>query len=328
MQVAIIGLGQIGLLYDYEQKNKDIILSHAKAFWEHPSFELVCGVDTNFEYREKFETKYHIPSYASIAEMMENHTPEIVTIATNTSTHFRVFSELAQFKLKAIFCEKPLASNFHDANKMVEVSNNKNISLIVNFKRRFDPGIQKIKEVIISNELGTVEKVVLFYGKGVLNNGSHLIDLLIYLFGMPNNYKILKVHSYNKYENDYDVDLTFFFDDFEVYMFANNHKDYTLFEMDIIGQNGRIILDAKEKETINFYKKKEHEVFSGYTFLDSNALSIKMEMDKYQFNAFNDLDKVLTENIDSVSSGENALLSLKLVDDIISSISERMLNGK
>ena len=56
----IIGLGQIGMGYDFNLEPAHYILSHAQAFSEHPEFELVGGVDSNkqrcIDFEEKFKT--------------------------------------------------------------------------------------------------------------------------------------------------------------------------------------------------------------------------------------------------------------------------------
>ena len=43
--VLIIGLGNIGMRFDYENNSKNIILTHAKAFKLNNNFNLIGGVD-------------------------------------------------------------------------------------------------------------------------------------------------------------------------------------------------------------------------------------------------------------------------------------------
>ena len=54
----IIGLGQIGMLYDIKLPKKDYTLTHANAFSKHSRFNLLGGVDSNLKNRETFSKAY------------------------------------------------------------------------------------------------------------------------------------------------------------------------------------------------------------------------------------------------------------------------------
>ena len=47
MRITVIGLGKIGLEYDYNKKN--FFLTHSKALFYHKNFDLLCGVDKNIK---------------------------------------------------------------------------------------------------------------------------------------------------------------------------------------------------------------------------------------------------------------------------------------
>ena len=46
-KVVVIGLGNIGLLYDLNSKNTSFFASHCKTFNSHPNFKVIAGVDIN-----------------------------------------------------------------------------------------------------------------------------------------------------------------------------------------------------------------------------------------------------------------------------------------
>ena len=69
-KVVIIGLGNIGCKYDINHNN-DQIQTHAKAFINHPNFELLAGVDKDKENCNTFTKKYHIQSYLEIEEAFQ-----------------------------------------------------------------------------------------------------------------------------------------------------------------------------------------------------------------------------------------------------------------
>ena len=47
--VLLLGLGQIGMGYDYDAADNTLVLTHARAFFEHPAFVLSGGIDIDAE---------------------------------------------------------------------------------------------------------------------------------------------------------------------------------------------------------------------------------------------------------------------------------------
>ena len=62
IDTLVIGLGKVGMGYDYLQRKKKI-KSHAQAIVGNKNFQLVGGVDKNFLKRKKFEKKFKITAY-------------------------------------------------------------------------------------------------------------------------------------------------------------------------------------------------------------------------------------------------------------------------
>ena len=44
-RVLLVGLGQVGMGYDFDLAASEMVLSHANAFVGHPDFKVVGGVD-------------------------------------------------------------------------------------------------------------------------------------------------------------------------------------------------------------------------------------------------------------------------------------------
>ena len=96
-----------------------------------------------------------------------------------------------------IVCEKPLAASLRDAARLVDACERHGARLIVNHERRYDPRYAKIRSMIEDGVIGQVRTVhasILTGGfRGVsraemgggplLHDGTHMIDLIRYLFG-------------------------------------------------------------------------------------------------------------------------------------------------
>ena len=107
--VAIIGLGQIGMLYDIDNEASANILSHAKAFQMHSHFNIVCGVDSNESARNLFKKHYKLRAFEKLEESLEFYRPQVVVISTPTKTHLSILNKLLSiYTPSAILCEKPL----------------------------------------------------------------------------------------------------------------------------------------------------------------------------------------------------------------------------
>lgn len=127
-----------------------------------------------------------------------------------------------------VFCEKPLSTNFKDAKSMVEMAKANNVKLGAGMVRRYFTVIQKAKELLDTQFLGRVlnfdyeegspfdwplKSKYLFdqnqAGGGVLiDTGSHVLDLLTFLFGKPSriNYRD---DSHGGVEANCQLELTF-----------------------------------------------------------------------------------------------------------------------
>ena len=128
-ECLLIGLGDIGVGYDLNS-NRENCLTHARAIQQNDYFELIGGVDICEEKRTIFEKEYKVKSFSNIEESLENHSPDIVIIATPTEYHYKNFREVVNFtKPNAIICEKPISYNLNEALEIRDIANKKKIKV-------------------------------------------------------------------------------------------------------------------------------------------------------------------------------------------------------
>ena len=87
IQTALIGLGNIGLLYDLDKKD---ILTHAKSTFLNPNIQLNFAVDTKLKNRNTFIKKYKIKAYKSLKDAFDFDKIKLLIISTPTKTHLKV----------------------------------------------------------------------------------------------------------------------------------------------------------------------------------------------------------------------------------------------
>jgi len=307
---AVIGLGQIGQGYDYNDSKSNAITTHCSAYYSHPSFELVGAVDIDDEKRMLFEKKYEINSFSSVSELFKSTPVDIISICVPTEFHYDSFIELVDFNIKTVICEKPFSGDIKTAKKMVEISKKQNIKLIVNYIRRFNKNTIDLKNKIKKNVIGNVKSGRVWYCNGLLNNGSHFIDLLIYLFGPPSDVSLIQddpIVSSDLFEPNFYLN----FGDTSIHFFSTRTNAYSFVELDLIGSEGRI---RYTNENVYYYKVNQHKYFNKTNYL---KLVNKKELglNNYQLDVMNVVDDCM-KGAKTESNGETALMTLDVINEI------------
>ena len=75
---VVIGLGKIGMDYDYDDSSGGLIATHVKSLVLHPNFELVGAVDTDSDRRSRFNKKYNISAYERIEDLPKKSKIDLV----------------------------------------------------------------------------------------------------------------------------------------------------------------------------------------------------------------------------------------------------------
>ncbi|MEJ2545247.1 MAG: Gfo/Idh/MocA family oxidoreductase, partial [Calditrichaceae bacterium] len=162
--------------------------------------------------------KYNIPKwYYTIEDLVKNETLDAIHICTTNMYHFPM-SYLALKKGVHVFVEKPIAINAEDAAKIAAIAKEKRRNVMVGMHNRFRDDVKTLHELIKNDELGDIYYIKAgwlkswsknmvqpwvrkrnYAGGGVLLDiGSQLIDLALFLLGLP---KIRSVRMY-----DYTID--------------------------------------------------------------------------------------------------------------------------
>lgn len=314
-KVLIIGLGQIGLGYDASLDSKKYILTHSRACFVHPDFELLGGVDANQENRDKFQSLYHRNTYKNVVDAFAQEKPNLVIIATPTETHLEILHQIISLHIpEAILCEKPLAYSLDDANKIVGICIEKKIQLYVNYHRRSDPGVKQVGELFGTMDSIETFKGVCWYSKGIYNNGSHFIDLLTFWFGKIERFEIIEKGRIWK-NIDPEPDVVFHFLKGSVVFLAAKEENFSHYTVEIVNPNGRLRYDTGGKE-INWQSKVSDPVIPGYTVLDSKVEKINNQMNFAQYNVLEQVRLGMDNKQASVCSGVEALNLLNTLNEL------------
>lgn len=182
-RVVIIGCGKVGALYETEKKRSKPA-SHAGYIIANPHTKLAALVDTSPTALTKAGKLFpQARKYTSAHRCLKKEHPDIVVIATPPRTRLILVRLCIQQGVKAIICEKPLASTIAEAKTILRIVKKNGITFMVNYQRRFAPLFARVRRDIVSGALGKIQQVTCYYSNGLYNNGGHAIDALLYLLG-------------------------------------------------------------------------------------------------------------------------------------------------
>jgi predicted dehydrogenase len=163
----------------------------ARNFSAIPGCEVAYLCDADPSARERLLRPFpHAAPAAEIDELLADPSLDAVVLATPVPTH----AELAVRTLEAgkhCFVEKPLAQSVVDAERAVVAASASGRTLMVGHLLEYHPGVQKLKELTESGELG--DRIYYIYGNrlnlgklradenALWSLGAHDVSVVLYL---------------------------------------------------------------------------------------------------------------------------------------------------
>lgn len=182
-RAGIIGLGQIGNLFDEDPKRKEI-WSHTGAYLALPDVVLAAGADSDAGRRNSFlKRSTGAKAYHDYRDMFSAERLDVVSVCTPTALHHEMVLAAVLAGVRAVFCEKPLAAMPEQAAEMVEVCQSAGVLLAVNHTRRWEPIYVRAKQLVEEGAIGRIEAIVGYYPGKVFTMGTHLFDLMRFFGG-------------------------------------------------------------------------------------------------------------------------------------------------
>ena len=181
--VGVIGCGRIASLLEQET-HRGTPNTHAGCYDHCDRTRIVATADRDDERRQNFGGKWDVPGlYTDWEEMLNTEKLDIVSVCTYPIPHRDIVVAAAQSGVKAIFCEKAMATTLREADEMIDACRRNNVKLSINHTRRWDWQFRKIKELIDQEVIGSLQAMTLQYSAGLANNGTHFFDMLRFFAG-------------------------------------------------------------------------------------------------------------------------------------------------
>lgn len=198
INVAIAGYGIVGKIREREiiksRKYKLVGISDIK----FKNIVKKKGITYTNNFRKLFELKID----AIFICLPNNDSPKVVIESLKKNIH--------------VFCEKPPGKNINDIKKIISIENkNKKILLKFGFNHRYHNSYLETKKIIQNKKFGEIINLRAVYGKSSIQNwrreksiagggilldqGIHLLDLILDLVGEPKEVKSFVDNSYWNY---------------------------------------------------------------------------------------------------------------------------------
>lgn len=314
-RVLVVGLGQIGLGYDLAL-GPEFAYSHARAFAQHPAFELAGGVDRDATQRVLLTRHYGCPAFASIEEAAAAlKSVDIVVIATPTTLHAEALhTALVRLAPRAVLCEKPLSQDLDEARAMVALCAEQGAQLFVNYMRRADAAVIEIKQRLDSGAIAGPVKGVCWYSKGFRHNGSHFFNLLQYWLGPVESSSVVDPgRMWDDHDPEPDVHVRFARG--TILFLAAREEAFSHYTIELVAANGRLRYEQGGQRVE--WQRAAAANMKGYIKLEADAQLIENGMQRYQYHVAEQLAAALEGRAHHLSDGHDAMATLAAMEKII-----------
>ncbi len=327
-KVGIIGCGRIGQLLE-EDRLREKPATHAGAYLACRQTKITSACDTNSERLTKFGEKFGIDKshlYNNYRQMLKNEKLDIISVATSTKSHCPMVIEAAKAKhTKGIYCEKPIALNIRDANRMIAVCKKEKVALIIGHERRFDANFIKVKKIIDKKTFGKLKTIIgqtlsgpplklsvsKHAGGSLFHDGTHLLDLALYFGGQA-----LWVAGFDERKfgrrniESTAIGIIKFRDGANMLFEAGGEREYFKFDLDLQFERGRILIG---NSGIEMFRSNKSRHYLGFRELESIPYSAPASRQNSFLGIVKELVSAVKNRRKPASSGEEARDSLELI---------------
>ena len=311
-RAALIGCGKIGSEFADDPLMKGDVLTHAEAYRLYPGTELVAVCDTDPDRLARSGERWDVDArYSTVEELMEAGRPDFVSVCTPDETHYDVMHTVltSTHRILGVLCEKPLATSLEQAQELVRLANERGVILAVEYMRRYAENIRNLKAFLAAGKLGGMQAVSGWYTKGTLHNGSHWFDLLRYLVGEVRS--VMAINALNENGPDPTLDVTLELTNGVVATLrACDARYFTVFEMDIMGTQGRVqLVDSSYKIELSHPADSPH--YTGYKELQpvQNEFGSRRDL---LLHAVKDLERCANGASQPLCSSADGLAALEI----------------
>lgn len=269
-QVLIIGCGNIAGGFDADHASSALPLTHAGAYVQNVHFDLAGCLDPNRLQRDSFASRWDVAECFSAPMDLNGRCGafDVISICSPTAFHSEHLQLALELKPRLVFCEKPVTPHLEQTREWVIRFDRAGVALAINHTRRWAPDVCRLAGDLRDGKWGHIRSAVGHYSKGVLNNGGHMVDLLLLLLG-PLELESVGGAVWDFWSDDPSIPaMLHTADGVPVSLSVANAADYAFFELQIVTERGVIAMEDGGAQW-RYRRAVDSEQFKGYRALDA-----------------------------------------------------------
>ena len=160
---------------------------HARAYLEQGNVQLVAACDINRENLYRTCDELNIPGrYASHQDLFEHESVvDLVSVCTYPKLHAEQTIAAANAGARGVLCEKPMCLSLDEADAMIHACRQNNTRLVIAHRHRQSPNFNRARNLIAEGAIGEPRLVWSYLTSCLVDNGTHIVDMMRYLLGDP-----------------------------------------------------------------------------------------------------------------------------------------------
>lgn len=133
-----------------------IAVKHAECINRLPNMKVAGVIDVNQRNAENVAKISNSRVYSKLEDIIDE--VQMIHLLTPPSKRIE-YAEIAMRAGKHVLCEKPIAVDLNDAQRLSELAAENNVIFMTAFNMRFRPGYLKLQEDVLSGRLGDIISV-------------------------------------------------------------------------------------------------------------------------------------------------------------------------
>lgn len=154
-----------------------------------PQVEIVAIAEQNPRVLEQLRQEADLSDtrcYSSVEALLKEEKIDMVSVATNTTSHLAVARLAVEAGVQRLIVEKPIGNSVAGARDLARLCAGREVKLAVNQSRRWSNDYAAIKRCVQHGYIGSLRHISVVLGPGgIASMGVHLFDLMSYLADSP-----------------------------------------------------------------------------------------------------------------------------------------------
>jgi len=315
LRALIVGCGAIAGGYD-EAGDEHAVRTHAGAYSRHGRFHLAACIEPDDARRRAFMDRWQVErGFESLEQCrVAGGSYDMASVCLPTASHGAALEALLDMDVGAVLAEKPLTADPAASQAIVDAYASAGRPLAVNYLRRFDAEVIRLRDEIAAGAWGAVQSVSAHYAKGLLNCGSHAIDLIHFLLGpLSARDVIASLVDYDANDPTVTARLALA-GGVPVHLIGCDGRQFFPFEIDLVMEKGRI---SFEDLGVRIRRRwvRPHPLFLSQLSLD-DGVWVDTELPRALANAVGNVYDHLTDGAPLLCTGADAVAAERVCSEL------------